>query len=77
MSGPFVNTSCTVRSGSQSGQFPSGTTVSELKARASTMMDIDPQANAWRGNVQLPDSAVVNGGDVITFIRKSGEKGLA
>lgn len=65
----------TVKTGSHSLPFPAGSTVAEIRAKLSKITTVDSAAKAYVGNTQLDENQVVSAGQVVTFIRKMGEKG--
>lgn len=50
-------------------------TVGEIRLRFSDRLDIDPQSQAVVDGQEVDDSIQVMIGQVLTFVRKAGEKG--
>jgi hypothetical protein len=50
-------------------------TVGEIRLRFRDRLDIDPQSQAVVDGQEVDDSAQVMIGQVLTFVRKAGEKG--
>ena len=51
-------------------------TVGEIRMRFSDRLDIDPQSQAVLDGQEVDESTRVAMGQVLTFIRKAGEKGM-
>ncbi len=68
----------TVNHGLHTEQLPvSGMTVGEIRARYRDRFDIDPQSHAVVDGVEVGNDTVVRPGQMLMFMRRAGEKGLA
>lgn len=66
----------TVKSGQYLEQLPvGGMTVKEVRSKYSSQMNIHGNAVSIINKKQVDDNTVVEEGQVLTFIHKSGEKG--
>ena len=50
-------------------------TVSQIREHFGDRLDIDPQSQAVVDGQEVDDSTVVSNGQLLTFVRKAGEKG--
>ncbi len=66
----------TVCHGPYSEQLPVGEmTVRQIRERFGDRLDIDPQSQAIVDGNEVNGSTVVQAGQLLTFVRKAGEKG--
>ena len=66
----------TVCSGLYSEPLPVGDmTVGEIRARYHDRFDIDPESHAMVDGHDVGDDTVVKPGQLLTFVRRAGEKG--
>ena len=73
---PADQTLVTVSSGLYGEQLPvANLTVGEIRARFRDRLDIDPRSQAVLSGTDVDDRTVVRAGQVLTFVRRAGEKG--
>jgi hypothetical protein len=66
----------TVCHGPYSERLPVGNlSVGEVRRRFGDRLDIDPGSQAVIDGVEVDDSTMLRGGQLLAFIRKAGEKG--
>ena len=68
----------TVTHGPYAERLPVGEmTVREIRSRYQDRLDIDPDSQAVVDGREVGDDVVVRGGEMLMFVRKAGEKGVA
>jgi hypothetical protein len=66
----------TVCHGPYAEELPVGDmTVGEIRRRFADRLDIDPQSQAVLDGHEVGDDTIVRAGQLLTFVRKAGEKG--
>jgi hypothetical protein len=66
-----------ISSGLHAAEFPvSGMNVAEIRRRLADRLDIDPESQAVVDGHFVSNETVVTAGQVLSFMRHAGEKGL-
>jgi len=65
----------TAKSGAWKKTYAPGETVGQVRAKLNEYASIDGAAVAYSGTTALPDDHVLQAGETIEFIKKTGEKG--
>lgn len=64
-----------VTSGASSGRYKvAGQTVADVRKKLATMLNIDPSAESRVNNAAVPETYVLEAGDRLEFVKKSGDK---
>ena len=74
---PSVAAPVTVASGPYAEQLPvANMSVGEVRARFRDRLDLDPHSVAILDGRRVPEDTVLRSGQVLSFIRPAGEKGV-